>query len=498
MKPNVIIVGAGIAGLVCALECVRHGRSVCLVYHGAFAQSSSYVAQGGIAAAWREDDDPVQHMTDTIMAGDGLCDTRVVQDFCDRAPEFIRYLMELGVPFDTSSMGEFQLTREGAHASDRIFHVKDYTGTAIIRALLSQLKDHPLVDFREASLEGLLCDEMTGRVVGIRIDGTQVFSANTVLATGGFSNMFRQSTNPTQQMGQGIALAYLAGAALGDLEFIQFHPTVYCATGHPPLLISEALRGEGAFLVNKNNDRFMVNYHELGDLAPRDVVSRAIVNEAGVKLNISPLMTTIDHRFPTIFKALCDRGFQLSSYEIPIQPMVHYTLGGIVAAPDGQTSCDGLFAIGECAVTGFHGANRLASNSLLEAGVMGQRCAQRLIQIPDQWSSPSHVICHHMAPLLVDDRQWLQQLCCEALGLIRTESSLRVAIESIQSHASLEHPLFQFGLKILQSAFYRHESRGGHYRSDYPSTNDDACHSMVSRQQEVTHVPTVLNTSINT
>tara|TARA_B100001121_G_scaffold309637_1_gene337204 strand:+ start:1873 stop:3348 length:1476 start_codon:yes stop_codon:yes gene_type:complete len=491
MSVDVIIVGAGIAGLMCAYDCVRAGQAVLIVYQGDLEHTSSFYAQGGIAAAWLDSDSTAQHMTDTMMAGDGLCDPRVVQDFCDHAPAFIQRLIDLGVPFDQDA-GGYRLTKEGAHEHSRIFHVKDHTGTSIIQTLGHHLKDHPLVQWENHALQGVLQSSDQSRVIGVRFNDQNYLAPNTVLATGGFSNIFSRSTNPRPNIGEGIALAYAVGAPVGDLEFIQFHPTVFCTDSHPPLLISEALRGEGAFLVNKNNERFMKKYHELEDLAPRDVVSRAMIQESGPKLNIVPLMTSIQYRFPTIYHALQARGFSQHDIEIPVQPLVHYTLGGIVAKPNGQTEKPGLFAIGECSLTGFHGANRLASNSLLEAGIMGQRCASFLIQHAK--SHHHNDTSHHltsMDPLASEDLIFLGHLTNQALGVIRSSNELTSAIDSLGGHPQKDHPMFLFLMAILHSALHRKESRGGHYRSDFPDTHANARHSLVAHSHELLHVDAI-------
>lgn len=488
MLVDVIIVGAGIAGLMCAYDCVQAGRSVLIVYQGDLEHTSSFYAQGGIAAAWLDSDSTLQHMSDTIMAGDGLCDPRVVQDFCDHAPAFIHRLIDLGVPFDQDANG-YRLTKEGAHTHPRIFHVKDHTGHAIIQTLVDHLIAHPLVQWENHALQGLLQDLDQTQVIGVRFNDQNYMAPNTVLATGGFSNIFSRSTNPKRNIGEGIALAYAVGAPVGDLEFIQFHPTVFCTDAHPPLLISEALRGEGAFLVNKNNERFMKKYHELEDLAPRDVVSRAMIQEHAPKLNIAPLMTTIEYRFPTIYHALQMRGFSPHDIEIPVQPLVHYTLGGIVAKPNGQTEKPGLFAIGECSLTGFHGANRLASNSLLEAGIMGQRCAAHLIQCAK--SCDFNGASHHLTsldPLAPNDLNWLGHLANEALGVTRSKDQLITAIDALGEYAKKDHPMALFLMAILHSALHRKESRGGHYRSDFPDANACPKHSLLAYSHELLHV----------
>ncbi|MEK9726639.1 MAG: FAD-dependent oxidoreductase [Candidatus Margulisiibacteriota bacterium] len=487
LSTDVVIVGAGLAGLMCAKQLLPSGKKITIIYHGDLAQSSSYYAQGGIAGAWLPEDSTDDHISDTLAAGDGLCELAVVEYFCKRAPEFIKYLIDIGVPFDRNADQTFSLTKEGAHRQKRIFHVKDHTGVTIIQTLLATLKDHPQISWVNAPIQGILKSTITGKIRGVKVKNQRLFSPVTVLASGGFSNLFSESTNPKKNTGEGIALAYAAGANMADLEFIQFHPTVFCAKGHPPLLISEALRGEGAFLVNKNNERFMQRYHPLKDLAPRDVVARAIVNEVGVKLNISTLMTTIEQRFPTIFRSLQQRGFDVLDYEIPIQPLVHYTLGGVLASPQGKTSLSGFYAIGECAATGFHGANRLASNSLLEAGLMGMNCGDEISLINDAVDVSERVNEILLPELSSASHVWLGELCRKALGVIRNESQLLNAIEALQMSEHVNHPLFRLFRAILDSALHRKESRGGHFRSDFPSSKASPRHSKICLNSELYH-----------
>jgi L-aspartate oxidase len=473
MNLDVIVVGAGVSGLMCALDCAQAGMTVGVVYRGALEDTSSFYAQGGVAAAWDSLDSVQQHAIDTQRAGDGLCQPDVVEDFCAGAPALIQRWIELGVPFDTTASGKYSLTKEGAHSFSRIFHVKDYTGSAIVQVLASVVKRFPNVTLINGVVDGLLLG--SNGVAGVKMNGQHALAKAIVMASGGFSNLFSISTNPIQNIGEGIALAYCAGAPVGDLEFIQFHPTVVCALGHRPMLVSEALRGEGAVLVNQYNEPFMKKYHALGDLAPRDVVSRAVASEPTPMLNIDPIMPHFKDRFPTIYQGLIHRGFLANDGKVPVQPLVHYTLGGIVAHPHGATGLPGLYAIGECAVTGFHGANRLASNSLLEAGIMGQKCAQYLMNATLK-TIPVITVLEN-PPLPVEELQWLGEWARRSLGVIRDGAGLNAALQALDAHADRHHPMHHFFRAVIESAALRCESRGGHYRSDYPNRDPNACHS---------------------
>jgi L-aspartate oxidase len=480
-QTDAIIIGAGLAGLMCAYELVLKGKSVVIVHKGTTSDTSSSYAQGGVAVAWSLEDSIEAHVADTLMAGDGLCDVSVVQTICAGAYSLIERLIALGVPFDQTVDHEYRLAKEGAHSYPRIFHVKDHTGRSIIQIMMHHLMTHSQVTWYNNSLQGLLQDPITKRIVGVRVNDESLFSGATVMASGGFSHVFSTSTNPPTTMGEGLALAYMAGADLGDLEFIQFHPTVCCVPGHPPLLISEALRGEGAFLVNAANHAFMADAHPLKDLAPRDVVSRAIHRESMAYLDISPLRTMMTERFPTISLALKHRGFTENDERIPIRPLVHYTVGGIVANTDGETSLPGLYAIGECAVTGLHGANRLASNSLLEAGVMGQHCAKKMsCSASVFFDSETDLI--DLPEMIDSHRAWLGGQCRSALGVIRHSDDLSHGIQWVSNHSVGRHPMGQLVVAIMTSALRRCESRGGHYRSDQPNTHAVACHGIISKQ----------------
>jgi L-aspartate oxidase len=448
-----IVVGGGVAGLYAALAAAEEADVLLLAKAPATA-SNSWQAQGGVAAAVADDDSPTLHAEDTFRAGRGLCRPSAVDVLTGEAPAHMAELERLGVDFDGD------LGREGGHSRRRIAHVHGAeTGRAISAALGERVRAHPRIEVVEGeTVRALLSDE--GRCDGVLTGRRAIEAPVTLLATGGYAALWKRTTNPLGSVGDGLALAYDAGAALADLEFVQFHPTALPRDG---FLLSEALRGEGALLVGDDGDRFT------DELAPRDVVTRAIVAHGGARLDLRP----IDRgRFPGLMATLEREGYDPAVEPIPIAPAAHYTVGGIVTDLDGRTTLPGLYAAGECAATGVHGANRLASNSLLECLVFGRRAGLAALAEPSvsvmsgssRLTRPEETVTPEVRRLLWDDA-----------GVIRNAEGL----ERLRGVDALLPRL------VAESALARRESRGCHFRSDFPTEDDAlAAHVVLTRGQE--------------
>ena len=498
-QADVIVVGSGIAGLTTALQVRTFGLSVLLVTKAKVDEGSTKWAQGGIAAALGEDDSPLAHEKDTLVAGAGLCDSQAVRVLVTEGPDAVRTLIARGAKFDLEASGEMSLTREGGHLQNRIIHAGgDATGAEVERALIAAINSDPQIELIEHALVLDALKEKDGAVCGVTLhvigegsrDGVgQARARAVVLATGGLGQVFAQTTNPSVSTGDGVALALRAGAAVADVEFIQFHPTVLwlgeSSEGQQPL-ISEAVRGEGAYLVDHNGDRFMKDVHPLGELAPRDVVAIAIMNKM-VATGKSHVWLDVRHlegfekRFPTIYASCIAHGINPAKDLIPVAPASHYASGGVRVDLNGQSSVAGLYICGESACTGAHGANRLASNSLLEGLVFGARIADELaknLPAQEQPVEDSNVIL--LDPKIVLP---LQIAMSEGAGVMRSESSLRKTMQTLQELSKLtsNQPrieaweasnLHLLATAIVRSALQRTESRGSHWRSDFPNTSD--------------------------
>ncbi|NJN57320.1 MAG: L-aspartate oxidase [Leptolyngbyaceae cyanobacterium SL_5_9] len=539
---DVLVVGGGAAGLYAALCLPPHFR-VGLITKDTLSLSASDWAQGGIAAAIAPEDSPTLHIEDTLKAGVGLCDPAAVKLLVEQAPRCVQSLVEMGVSFDRHN-GELALTLEAAHSRRRVLHAADTTGRAVITTLTAQVLSRKNIQvFSQAFAVDLWLagDRCKGVSLGYQGKITWLQAEAVVLATGGGGQVFAQTTNPGLSTGDGVAMAWRAGAQLRDLEFVQFHPTALTKPDAPRFLISEAVRGEGAHLVDEQGRRFAFDYHPDGELAPRDVVSRAIFSHlqktatelatAHVWLDLRPIPAeTIRHRFPNIIQVCQQWGVDVFHEPIPVAPAAHYWMGGIITDLMSRTSILGLYAVGETASTGVHGANRLASNSLLECLVLGAQLAHLELQPAsspeggENWDREDDKVPLLYTPDAAEViqvealRQDIPKLVWQSAGICREQRSLEAAIAQIETwqqqfttlsltqtlvnlkvnHSlQLDTPnsdlmlrtwgetrnLLDVAYLILKSAAFRTESRGGHYRLDYPHTEPRwQVHTLVCRQ----------------
>jgi L-aspartate oxidase len=503
VRGGVIIVGSGIAGLRAAVELAPAGDIV-IITKADPSESNTEYAQGGIAAAIGKDDSPERHASDTMIAGDGLCDERAVRVLCEEGPRYTRELLEWGARFNRGADGEPSLASEGAHSVRRVLHAADATGREIGRALWERVSAVARVRVLTNTLavSAILED---GRCLGVRfIDARgepgHAFGRATLLATGGAGQVFAETTNPEVATGDGVALAYRAGARIADMEFVQFHPTVLDVQHAPRFLLSEALRGEGARLVDGSGEPFMHRYHPAADLAPRDIVARSIVLES--RRIGGPIFLSLRHldpdeahrRFPTIAATCLEAGLDLARDLLPVGPAAHYVMGGVETDLDGRTSVPGLFAAGEVACTRVHGANRLASNSLLEGLVFGARAGRAMAGPPREAELPPPVFRRAEAPApncATRDMSEVEirELMWKSVGLFRERSSLRDAVsllheqqaalgDRLAARTVLDHEgwrrasLVTVASLIARAALGREESRGGHFRTDFPAHDD--------------------------
>ncbi|MEB3342472.1 L-aspartate oxidase [Okeania sp.] len=523
---DVIVVGSGAAGLYAAL-CLPTHLQIALVTKNTINMGSSNYAQGGIAAAIDPSDNPTLHLEDTLKAGVGLCDHEAVKFMVENAPEAIAHLVEMGVAFDRKGE-KLAMTLEAAHSRSRVLHSADTTGRAIIDTLVSKVLERSnILIISQAVALNLWLAPQKNRVQGISLLHRNKIEwlkcSAVVMATGGGGQIFAQTTNPEVSTGDGVAIAWRAGAVVRDLEFFQFHPTALTKPGAPRFLISEAVRGEGAHLIDEKGNRFAFEYHPAGELAPRDVVSRAIFyhlhkttsdpTHAHVYLDLRILAPErIRYRFPNIINVCQKWGIDVFQEPIPVAPAAHYWMGGIACDLMSQTSIRGLYAIGETASTGVHGANRLASNSLLECLVFAAQLSQieiepnlvapdsDVFQVDYDWDGEMEEIqaIRKMLPSLMWEsagisrhgdmlnqalyqvNRWRDNLASFEIVkfLANVLPNQRIELNSANAEEQLRITaetmnLLDLGYLILKSAGWRTESRGGHHRNDYPKTSND-------------------------
>jgi L-aspartate oxidase len=526
-KTDFLVIGSGLAGLAFALEACALGK-VTIVTKSKASLANTALAQGGIASVMSEEDTFTSHADDTLRAGAGLCNINVVEDFVRQGPDRIRDLIRWGVRFDFAEDGKtFDLTREGAHSFRRVVHFEDHTGGEVHRALLARCLQTPNIEIVEEhfAIDLILnkqadpADMSPNRCIGAYIldrhsREVRIFLAKaTVLSTGGAGKVYLYTSNWSGATGDGVAMAYRAGARISNLEFMQFHPTVLFHHNSRNFLVSEALRGEGGELVNAKGEAFMKKYHELGSLAPRDIVARGIDAEikksgaACVYLDMRKHNREfLKSRFPVIFQRCLEFGIDMSKDPIPVVPAAHYLCGGVVTNKNGQSDIESLWVLGETACTGFHGANRLASNSLLECLAMAHNCAQELsrnvknLKLPEKtprsWEYP---VENSADELIVITHMWeeIRTLMWNYVGIVRTNKRLERAshrLKNILSEVKDYYSNFRIHPDIIElrniaivaqltveCALRRHESRGIHYNTDYPSMQTQPKDTIVFR-----------------
>ncbi|MBR8763200.1 L-aspartate oxidase [Porphyromonas levii] len=523
-----VVVGGGLAGINTAYHLSRLGR-VALLSLATLEDSNSYFAQGGMAAVTAPSDSPSEHLEDTLVAGAGLCDLEAVRILTEKAPKRVDDLIGMGMQFDTKD-GELELGLEGGHHQHRILHAGgDATGRQITTFMIKELATRENVDvFEEHALLELIVRD--NHCYGIWVENIvrgeeeAFYAKSVVIATGGAAALYRPTTNPHTALGDGLSIAYQAGAVVRDMEFIQFHPTALHVKGAPAFLISEAVRGEGAYLLNPDGERFMLGRHPMAELAPRDVVAREIYSEMQ-KFDVESMTLSLKHlnadvirkRFPSITAELASFGLDLTQ-EIPIAPAAHYTVGGLLVDLNGCTSIDGLYAVGEVASTGVMGANRLASNSLVECVVFSKNIAAH-IEKCDYPFLPTEeralIPCKMEKSLTFSDQKWMEEhgnklmkrlgkLLMKRAGIVRSAKKLNKALieitDTMQQLEELVNASFAVrqvynrylvGNLIVLSAHSREESRGGHFRKDFPETlsEDLAYHTLIkdNRISKVKH-----------
>jgi len=520
-----IIIGSGIAGLRAAIEIAGAGARVTVLTKDRTDESNTEYAQGGVAVALSDDDEVALHEEDTLAAGAGLCDAEAVRVLVEDGRRYIAELIEWGTEFDREG-GRLVFTREAAHSRRRILHAHgDSTGREIVRALIARARGESNIRFlAHAATESLIIEDSVCR--GVRyldplVRASRDFRARgVVLASGGAGALFLHTTNPAVATGDGMAMAYRAGAELADMEFVQFHPTALSIEGAPRFLLSEAMRGEGGVLRNVEGERFMSRYHASAELAPRDVVSRAIVAEMTETASrvVYLDMTALDakylrERFPKIHETCLRYDLDITRQPLPVSPAAHYIMGGVRTDLFGRTTVPNLYAAGEVACTGVHGANRLASNSLLEGLVFGARAGRAVIE--DERQANGQAGTPRVAEKLDDDagfapaaispgevavavRKRVRRLMWERVGLLRTRDGLQRAMGEFEHIAAARltatsRNFLTVAMLITRSALWREESRGGHFRTDFPKTDDERyrVHSIIREANDITSDATI-------
>jgi L-aspartate oxidase len=495
LETDFVVIGSGVAGLRASIELAMTGARVTVLTKDKASESNTEYAQGGVAVVLSDDDNAELHEDDTLAAGAGLCDVEAVETLVTAGTEYIKQLMEWGTEFDRER-GKLVFTQEAAHSRRRILHAHgDSTGKEIVRALIARARQEKNINLLPfANTESLITSG--GRCAGVRFldpilrSPREIFAKAVILCTGGAGQLFLHTTNPQVATGDGMAMAYFAGAEMADMEFIQFHPTALNIENAPRFLLSEAMRGEGGVLRNKYGERFMSRYDDSLEMAPRDIVSRSIVAEMRrtgtrtVFLDMTALEEEfLKHRFPTIYATCKFYGLDLAREPVPVSPASHYCMGGIRTDLWGRSTVSGLYAAGEVSCTGVHGANRLASNSLLEGLVFGARAGEAAaadsadLAVSGSGASPESSNAHRDNNISTAVKKRVKRIMWERVGIIRDRDSLQRAIREFDqiSKSNLSNSSRNFvtlAMLVAQAALWREESRGGHFRSDFPARDE--------------------------
>lgn len=498
LETDFIVIGSGVAGLRASIELASRGGRVTVLTKDKASESNTEYAQGGVAVVLSDDDNAELHEDDTLVAGAGLCDPLAVETLVTEGTKYIKQLIDWGTEFDREG-GKLVFTQEAAHSRRRIIHAHgDSTGAEFVRALIARAGQEKTINLTPfANTESLLVHE--GRCVGVRFldpilrAPREIYAKAVIMCTGGAGQLYLHTTNPSVATGDGMAMAYFAGAEMADMEFIQFHPTALSLENAPRFLLSEAMRGEGGILKNKYGERFMPRYDERSELAPRDIVSRSIVAEmrrTGTR-NVFLDMTALDetflkHRFPKIYETCKFYGLNIATDMLPVSPASHYCMGGIRTDLWGRSSVPGLYAAGEVSCTGVHGANRLASNSLLEGLVFGARAGEAAALDSSKFQVPSSKSAIQLetrnlelgTTLATAVKKRVKRIMWERVGILRDRDSLKRALRefdqiSAGNLSSSSRNFATLAKLVAIAAFWREESRGGHFRTDFPDQHDE-------------------------